>query len=176
MPAIREDMNAKLAALPIDPKRQLPIPHSQVVNEDGTANFAAIDGQKAIHASEHQLCGLCGQTMGYWVAFIGGPKSVQVGAFVDPPMHPECAEDATRLCPHMARQRVPRRDDVGADVVTPPHFQEDKPDRWAIYITRQWQTKFEPSSRTYLFLPKPAKSVRWFHYVDDRLVEQGAPA
>jgi hypothetical protein len=39
-------MNRRLATRPIDPKRRLPIPYAQLVNPDGTANFAAIDGPK----------------------------------------------------------------------------------------------------------------------------------
>jgi hypothetical protein len=45
-------MNRRLATRPIDPKRRLPIPYAQLVNPDGTANFAAIDGPKALEPVE----------------------------------------------------------------------------------------------------------------------------
>ena len=94
-------MNRRLATRPIDPKRRLPIPYAQLVNPDGTANFAAIDGPKALRGAANRDCGLCGQRMGRWVAFLGGPRNVEHGGYLDPPMHVSCAEDATRLCPHL---------------------------------------------------------------------------
>src|SRR6266508_2178233 len=123
-------MNPRLAARPTDPKRRLPVPYTQLVNPDGTANFAAIDGPKALRAAADRDCGLCGQRMGRWVAFLGGPRNVQHGGYLDPPMHVSCGVDATRLCPHLARQKVPRRPDGGDPaIVTPPGFVEDKPTR-----------------------------------------------
>ncbi len=144
-------MNRRLATRPIDPKRHLPIPYAQLVNPDGTANFAAIDGPKALRGAANRDCGLCGQRMGRWVAFLGGPRNVEHGGYLDPPMHVSCAEDATRLCPHLARQRVPRRPDSGdPNIVTPPGFVEDKPDRWAMWITDRYggttSTAASPSS------------------------------
>src|SRR6266516_4832334 len=84
--------NRRLATRPIDPKRHLPIPYTQLVNPDGTANFAAIDGPKALRGAANRDCGLCGQRMGRW-AFLGGPRNVEHGGYLDPPMHVSCAED-----------------------------------------------------------------------------------
>jgi hypothetical protein len=166
-------MNRRLATRPIDPKRRLPIPYAQLVNPDGTANFAAIDGPKALRGAANRDCGLCGQRMGRWVAFLGGPRNVEHGGYLDPPMHVSCAEDATRLCPHLARQRVPRRPDSGdPDIITPPGFVEDKPDRWAMWITDRYTWRINPDTGTYRFLPGPARQIRWWHYLDGRLTEQ----
>jgi len=67
-------MDRRLAARPIDPKRKLPIPYAQLVNPDGTANFAAINAPKALRGAADRNCGLCGQRMGRWLAFRGGRR------------------------------------------------------------------------------------------------------
>jgi len=174
-------MNDRLAARPLCPKRGIPIPAAQLVNPDGSANFAAIDGPKALHLAENRLCGVCSCDIGYWAAFLGGPRNAQHRSYLDPPMCLPCAA-AVRLCPHIARQRVPRRPDgftSEADVVTPHGFIEDKPTRWGLYITRTWtvhRSRHDATHATYRFEPAPAKTVRWFVYVNGRAVEQGRAA
>jgi hypothetical protein len=166
-------INPRLAARPTDPRRRLPIPYVQLVNPGGTANFAAIDGPKALRAASTRDCGLCGQRMGRWVAFLGGPRNLEHGGYLDPPMHVSCAEDATRLCPHLARQKVPRRPDGGdPTIITPPGFVEAKPDRWAMWITDSYTWRINAGTGTYVFLPGPPRQIRWWHYVNGRLAEQ----
>lgn len=165
-------MNRRLAARPVDPRRRLPIPHAQLLHPDGTANFAVINAEVAIADADARLCGLCGQPIGYWVAFIAGQSSAQQRAFLDPPMDVECARDALRLCPHLARQRVPRRPDSdNPGVIPPPGFVEGKPDRFALYITRSYKLVVTGPD-TYFFEPAPAKTIRWFCYVDGVLTEE----
>jgi hypothetical protein len=165
-------VNPRLATRPIDPKRRLPVPYVQLLNADGTADFAAVHGDKALAAALARLCGLCGQDIGYWVAFISGERSVEQEVFLDPPMCVPCAEDALRLCPHMARERVLRRPNFNPDVITPPGFVEDKPGRFGLYITRTFRVVSGGPPGTYLFRPAPAKTVRWFSYVNGVLTEE----
>jgi hypothetical protein len=165
------EMNSRLARRPLDPKRKLPVPYSQLVDEDGVANFAALDGNKALHGAGERLCGLCGVAMGRWVAFLGGPRNVEHGYYVDPPMHVSCAEDATRLCPHMARQRVPRRPNEDPEVITPQGFVEEKPERFAMWVTDGYEIGINQAEATYAFKPRPAREIRWFDYTDEVLTE-----
>ncbi len=74
--------------------------------------------------------------MGYWVAFLGGPGAAEQRCYVDPPMHPDCAEAATRLCPHIAHRRSGRSTKISEDTITPPGFVLDKPEVWIMGITR----------------------------------------
>lgn len=160
-------VNPRLAARPTDPRRRLPVPFAQARNADGSANFALIDAQKAVLAGLARRCGLCGQPMGEQVAFLGGPSAVTGRAFLDPPMCVQCAEDATVLCPHLARQRVPRRPD---DSPPPPGWTHDKPTRWGLYVTGAYG--IVRHSSYYVFLPAPPTVIRWFTYHAGRLTEQ----
>lgn len=84
--------------------RGYPIPYIQFVDPvTGEPNFRVNDVEKVLHALKRRLCGLCGQEMGVHIHFIGGPKCVRFGYFLDPAMHRECAEFALRTCPHLAR-------------------------------------------------------------------------
>src|SRR5688572_15361015 len=73
-------------------RRGYPIPFVQATNPDGTPDFAAINPNLALECAEKHLCGLCGEMLEYWIAFIGGPRSCEHRAFGDPPMHIDCAE------------------------------------------------------------------------------------
>ena len=94
-----------VAARPRDP-RGFPITFVTLIQQDGTADFTTIDGQKILRCVNERLCGLCG--VGFWddetniVAFIGGPLSCEHRNFLDPPMHVACAEYAMQVCPHIA--------------------------------------------------------------------------
>src|SRR5205814_10563823 len=97
----RPQMTHRPAPRRTDPTRRPPIPYAQLATPAGTANSAATDGRKAFRGAANRDCGLGGQRMGRWVAFLGGPRNVEHGGYLDPPMHVSCAEDATRLCPHL---------------------------------------------------------------------------
>lgn len=166
-------MNERLAARPLDPKRQLPVPYVQIVRPDGVADFTGLSGEVSDECGRLRLCGLCGLDIGYWVAFVGGPQSVRTRSFGDPPMCVDCAVDAITLCPHIARQRVPRRPEGvtpdGRPLVVPDGWVEDKPARWGVYVTRRYVMKHRSHPQggyTIIFKPAPPKEVRWFAYDD----------
>jgi hypothetical protein len=153
-------------------RRGLPIPFVQALNDDGTPDFTAVDATLAWKAGEERRCGLCGESIGYWVAFIGGPKSVQHRAFLDPPMHPECAHAAVRLCPHMARRNSSRASKTTAAV--PAGFVEDKPDEWCVYETREYRCELITSRGQisgYAFKAAPAvRLFRWVYSAEGKLI------
>jgi hypothetical protein len=172
---------AALARRPVDERRGIPIPY---VNEtgDGTANFAAIQASKVLTCARERLCGTCGEPLGWWIAFLGGPISAQQRAYLDPGMHPDCAHSSLSLCPHISIRHHTRAPEhrVGADVITPDTMVEDKPDQWVMGICRDYEARViaarTPQSHV-LFLPKPFKRIRVWHY-DERgqLIETILPA
>ena len=98
--------------LPVCPKRDLPVPYIAEVAPDGHGEFTILDKDRARECLGGRLCAMCGKPMGWWIAFIGDPVSVDEpgGAFIEPPVHEECAELALGgLCPYLSRERVPRR-------------------------------------------------------------------
>lgn len=96
----------RMRALPRD-SRGLPIPWGVFVDKSGLAHFAINDEHKREAMIRRDLCSVCGMKLfrGRW--FVGGTLSAfhPHGAFIDPPLHSECANYALRACPYLA---VPR--------------------------------------------------------------------
>ena len=63
-------------------------------------------------------------------------------------------------------------DNGDPNIITPAGFVEDKPDRWAMWITDRYTWRVNPNTGAYLFLPGRAHEIRWWHYIDGRLTEQ----
>ena len=96
-------MPAGIAERPRD-VRGFPITFVTFIGSDGRPDFTTIDAERILDCLRERLCGMCGHELGLGenVAFIGGPKSIEHGNFLDPPMHPECARYAMKVCPHIA--------------------------------------------------------------------------
>lgn len=160
---------------PIDSRRGLPIPF---VNETATgeADFASIQADKVLACARRRLCGSCGTDLGYWIAFLGGPRSAEARLYADPPMHPDCAEHSLQLCPHMQRQNHRRAPEhrLSEGVITPVGMHEGKPEAWIMGICRDftWQLIREGDAANILFQAKPFKRTRrWEYNAAGRLTE-----
>lgn len=94
----------RLARRPRD-GRGFPIPYAQYVDETGQPDFRVLDGARTAECLSGRRCGLCGESLGAHIFFIGGPGSAASGLFYDPPMHRECALFAITTCPHLARAK-----------------------------------------------------------------------
>ena len=89
---VRPDVPASLAARPWDERRNLPIPVVSMF--EGKPNFAAINGQVAVDLASQRRCGLCGDPMDYWVAFLGGAQAAAVSPTGNLQIPADCAEQA----------------------------------------------------------------------------------
>ncbi|WP_206670984.1 hypothetical protein [Streptomyces sp. CB01881] len=144
---------------------------------DGTADFLAIDGRTAMILAIQWHCSLCAKPMSSLVAFLGGPKSAESGAYSDPPMHEGGAEAALTLCPHMARQHARRATERRASqgAVLPEGFSEAKPQEWVMVLTGGFRTGLMPAEgggTVPIFLPADYERTRRFVYDDGVLVEK----
>lgn len=88
-----EDVPASLAARPRDARRGLPIPpvnvHLDPHGGTGThVDFTTINTTISTRLAAERRCSLCGDPMGYWVAFLGTPRAAELLRFTDPPGHP----------------------------------------------------------------------------------------
>lgn len=85
-------------------KRGYPIPYIVYRDRKGKPQFTVNDAKLVRRCLFHNRCGLCGQKMGDVIYFVGGPAAAfhENGAFIDPPMHRECAEYALQVCPFIA--------------------------------------------------------------------------
>lgn len=130
----------RLRERPFDARRKVPVPF---FNEslDGVVDYTAVDGDAVARCLKEDLCGACGQSNGYWKAFIGGPVSATNGMYLDPPMHRECAEVAMEFCPHIRVKNHRITDDAKRDeeVFGESVSAKDKPERWIIVIARDFK-------------------------------------
>jgi hypothetical protein len=67
-------MPERIARLPRD-KRNYPIPWHVLKAADGTPFFTVNDDRKAWQALRESRCPVCGERLGRWRWFIGGPRS-----------------------------------------------------------------------------------------------------
>lgn len=169
-------MPEPLARRARDQRRGVPIPVMNMPpgsTDPAEADFTGIHAQSVYDCGTERRCGICGDPLGYWIAFLGGPVAAQSRAYVDPPFHPECAETALRLCPHIAvphHKRAPEHR-LAETSHTPTGFVEEKAAEWVMGITRDY--RIEPYGRGHVFRPAPFRTIRRFAYVDGTLTEHG---
>lgn len=103
MPFDLSNMPARVAALPRD-RRGLPIP--VIVTRDGLGepHFTMNDARTAERLAREGCCGICGDRLGAYKCFVGGPGSAfhPEGRYFDGPVHLECGVFALHACPYLA--------------------------------------------------------------------------
>lgn len=170
------ELPARIAALPVCPKRKLPIPFITTIFEDGTGDFSRINPAQVELAVKLRLCGVCGQHVGHWIAFLGGPYSASDnGAYTEPGLHEECAEWALKLCPYMLRQRVPYRGEPQEPVGVLTLYGDKQDDGFVMQIARGYKVIVAPlrdGSPTLLMKPTGVARRREFDYVDGKITEK----
>lgn len=172
------EMPAALAARPVDPRRNLPIPFSSET-PDGGHDFTLVTDIQVIRCIREKLCALCGTPLGYWISFLGGPNAYRARTYTDPPGHPDCMEWAVTLCPFIAmanyRRATARRHEAQeAPVVTGVGFVNDHPTQWVLATTRSYAHHVDRNGAL-VFTAAPFKKARWFAYdATGRITEENA--
>lgn len=92
-----------MKSLPKD-KRGYPIPYIAQIDKNGKPHFTITDEMKRQQVLLDDLCGICGKKLVRFRYLVGGVKSafMDEGAYLDPPMHMQCAEYALQVCPYIA--------------------------------------------------------------------------
>jgi hypothetical protein len=98
--------------LPKD-KRGYPVPYIVQWDKNNQPQFTINDTLKVLNATREKLCGICGKPLDRAKWFVGGPQSAfhPHGAYIDPPMHHDCAAYALQVCPWLATSRYLERTD-----------------------------------------------------------------
>jgi hypothetical protein len=104
--------------------RGYPIPWNVLRADDGTPFFTINDDRRAWRALREALCPICGERLGKWLWFVGGPQSAfhPDGYYFDLPGHRECMEFALMTCPYLAMPRYLGRIDVADPSKLPPEM------------------------------------------------------
>jgi hypothetical protein len=113
-------VRAILEAVEIPPKMRLldrdrrgyPVPWIVQRDLTGRPFFIVNDTEKTLACGRRGLCGICGRKMERDVWLIGGPGAAfhEHGAYLDPPMHRQCATYALRVCPYLGTRYTGRID------------------------------------------------------------------
>ena len=103
----------RIARLPRD-KRGYPIPWNVLRGVDDTPIFTVNDDRRHFQAMREGLCPICGERLGRWKWFVGGPRSAfdPNGWYLDLPGHHECERFALAVCPYLAMPQYLKRVDV----------------------------------------------------------------
>lgn len=157
----------QIAALPVD-KRGLPIPFFvqwyrgsfRTSAGNGEPDHRLADPDKKVRCAERKLCWICGEPLGYWIAFVGSKQSIDQRLFGDGAMHVECAEFSMRACPHLSHPQAKRRDNDERKTTAVGKREMHNPGTFGMYVTRSFDTQY--SDGDILFKPAPPKKVRWF--------------
>jgi hypothetical protein len=125
-------------------------------------DIRVISPLKQIRCAVDNLCGICGQKLGYWKAFVGGPVSITNRFSVDPPFHEECARYALQVCPYIVRPTAKRAKEYNVTVTDDPIQILIKPERFGMAITRSFNFGRVPARETLGFsYTKPVKITWW---------------
>lgn len=141
----------RMRTLARDP-RGFPIPFIVMIDKTGTPQFTINDMRRTTECRRKGLCAICGKrferhpvTQRPEMWFVGGSRCFlhELGAFLDPPLHLECAEYALVVCPFLAARSARWRniDDAklspgglpeGMAILRDKHVQPDLPERFGL--------------------------------------------
>ena len=103
-------MPRRVARLPRE-KRGYPVPFVTMLDPyTNEPDFRVLDIRRQMQCINEKRCGICGQQLGKYIAFIGGTRSRDGHVFFDPGMHRDCAEYAAKVCPFISRENAAYRD------------------------------------------------------------------
>lgn len=157
-------MPARVAALPRN-KVGYPIPWFVATLEDGTRDFRVASADLMVNAVKQQLCWVCGQQLGSYVAFVIGPMCAVNRVSAEPPAHRDCALYSAMVCPFLSHPGMRRREiDVAEPTITPagrPLMRN--PGVALVWITRSYRVVKSPGgNKGILFRIGDATETAWF--------------
>jgi len=86
-----------------------PVPYV-VAWVDGAPDVRIVDPERLAACVRVARCWRCGETLGRWVTYVGGPRCAVHRISSEPPSHTACAAFAARACPFLTRPRAERRE------------------------------------------------------------------
>jgi hypothetical protein len=122
----------------------LPIPYIVAIDRNtGRPMFALNNEMTKLECLRERLCAQCGQPFMGQVCFIGSDEEVELGTFLEPPMHEDCGRYALAICPYLVNPGyVPRKPKV-----TDPKFVKwpgspdppPRPQKMGLVIARNYE-------------------------------------
>lgn len=135
-------MPPRIARLPLDPKRGLPVPWF-VAWIDGQPDFRIVGPGRLRTAEQAGLCWICGQALGSRRAsFVIGPMCAVNRVSSEPPSHHDCATYAAVACPFLANPERRRRESRKPEAAQDPAgtMIRRNPGVALVWVSRTWKT------------------------------------
>lgn len=85
-----------LTERPVDPSYGVPVPFA-CEYDDGRASVISLNRTRVTRCALSRICGMCGESLGRPVAFIGSVAEADRAEFHFPPLHVVCAEAALEV-------------------------------------------------------------------------------
>lgn len=86
----------RLADRPRSQEGGAPVPFT-CEDEEGGFDLRAVSRRRAIRCALSRICGLCGLSLGWPIAFLASVEEAEANALHFPPLHEDCAGAALRL-------------------------------------------------------------------------------
>jgi hypothetical protein len=139
------------------------------IDAAGNPQFTINDEDKRQRHLRDDLCPLCGTKLfrGRW--FVGGPLSAfhPRGAYIDAPMHHDCAVFALMVCPYLAAPKYAKRIDVkklapadGPRILVDPTVIEERPALFVAAMTIGQKVHWE-GLQSYVHPKRPWRAVEY---------------
>lgn len=149
----------RVARLPVSEKGY-PIPFF-VAYPDGKPDFRVIDPKKVMRCIMEGRCWVCGETLGAYKAFVGGPLMLVNNFSGEPPSHRDCGEFSATACPHLVLPHASRRE---ANMPEGAEFLDGhlatRPPATLLYITKSYLV--QRLENGYGYRMQPPTEVIWY--------------
>jgi hypothetical protein len=111
---------------PRDPELGVPVPFA-CEYDDGRASVTLLNKRRVTQCALSRICGVCGDSLGRPVGFLGSADELNRLAFHFPPVHPECGATILSACHGVATGVLGQDDPVTSWVlVTTGGFEHER--------------------------------------------------
>lgn len=161
-PSLRDiAMPIRMTRRPVD-ERGFPVPFF-VAMVDGKPDHRVADPSKFKRCVEGNVCWLCGDRLGVFVAFVIGPMCAVTRVSAEPPSHRDCAEYAVRACPFLSRPHAKRREPEFEHVEAAGGPIQRNPGVSLVWVTRGYRMRRAKAGNPgYLFDVGDPSSTSWW--------------
>lgn len=115
--------------------RGLAIPYIALIRDDGEPDFRVTNDINRRVVMMERLCQLCGNKMGKYLFFVGGPMAAKNNRYFEPQAHLDCLIYAMQVCPFIAGR---------LEHVDPDKIQEELPPDIKVYVNSGFTTVKSP--------------------------------
>jgi hypothetical protein len=125
----------------------IPIPALTMIDDKGIPIFKAIDGDIVWKLKNEHKCGLCGQPLDYWIAFMVTEEEARNQFILESPNHEECLRYAFQVCPwlYYSKAKYGNPEEMKIDgfkfesVHPDREITNERPEKLGVYVCRTWK-------------------------------------